>query len=62
MKMFGSNYMIQNTLNKLTLAENIIEINENNRTNGLSEEDRQKIFTYDNTGYALELVKNKKYF
>ena len=62
MKMFGSNYMIQNTLNKLTLAENIIEINENNRTNGLSEEDRQKIFTYDNTGYALELVKNKNIF
>ena len=32
MKLFGTNYMIQNTLNKLTLAENVIQINEDNRT------------------------------
>ena len=62
MKLFGTNYMIQNTLNKLTLAENVIQINEDNRTSNFSEEGRKKIFTYNNTGYALELVKNKNIF
>ena len=55
----GNNYMIQNSLNKLTLAENIIQINENNKTKGL---ESKKIFTYDNSGYGLQLVRNKNIF
>ena len=42
MKMFGSKQMIQNINDKL--AENIIEINEDNRTGSLSEEKTKNIY------------------
>ena len=53
-KMYGGNYMIRNTLNKLTLAYNIINDNE--------KEENQKKFTYNNKGYILQLVRNRNVF
>ena len=51
-KLNGSNYMIKNTLNQLTLAYSIIEENKNNIDS----------FKYNNNGYILELVRNKNIF